>query len=106
MNWRTFRICYLGLAAAVAAPYAGGTVLITESGDMIEIGSPLWLDGVQLDRATTRVETNRIIHELKFAELADGSPEELSPIDWYQQLSEPIFDQDAVQYPSFFMPVA
>ena len=105
MNWKTFRICYLGLAAAAATLYPGGTVLITESGEMIEIGSPLWFDRVQLDRAS-HLDPHRIINKLQFAELAGGSPEELPPIDWYQPLSEPIFDQDAVQYPSFFMPVA
>ena len=100
-----FRHLYMGLAAGAALFLPGGTVVITESGEMIEIGSPLWFNGVELDRAT-RLDPHRIINKLQFAELAGGSPEELPPFDWYQPLSEPIFDHDVVQHPSFVMPVA
>ena len=97
-------LSYLGAAAGFSLIYPGGTVLIIETGDMIELGSPVWLDARELD-SVTRVETPRLIHEMQVAEVESGSPvEELPPFDWYQPLSEPIFKRDQILYDSLVMP--
>ena len=105
MKLKTKLLPYLVAAAGVSLIYPGGTVLIIETGDMIELASPVWLDARELD-SVTRVETPRLINEMQVAEVESRSPvEELPPFDWYQPWSEPIFKRDQILYDSSVMPL-
>ena len=77
---------------------------ITQTGDMIEIGSSVWLDTRGID-PRTRAETERITRELQVVEIDGAAPVE-TPFDWYQPLSEPIFEHPVIQHQSVFMPLA
>ncbi len=77
---------------------------ITQTGDMIEIGSSVWLDTWGID-PRTHAEMERIARELQVVEIDGGSPVE-TPFDWYQPLSEPIFEHPVIQHQSVFMPLA
>ena len=93
---RSLYLPYLACAAAVATVFPGGTVLITQTGDMIEIGSAIWLDSRQLD-LTTRWEACWTMYEWEVAEVSAASPTEEPPeptLDWYQPFSTPIFKRD------------
>ncbi len=81
---------YLSCAAAIAVPFPGGVLQITETGDMIELASPLWLDPRDID-FVTRIESKRTIREVQVAELEAGSSGGASPpFEWFQPLSEPV----------------
>ena len=94
----------LAFAAAVALPYSGGKVLIIETGDMIEMRPSMWLDPRSLD-LTIQFERYRQISEMAVDVLESGSPEEETPFDWNQPISQPIFNRDAFAHDAYFAPV-
>ena len=89
--------------AALGIAYPGGTV-ITKAGDMIKLGSS-WFDQRTIDFAT-RLETAREIYEMDFAETEESLEVKDVPFDWYQPLSQPMFERHAIQHQSLFMPLA
>ncbi len=77
---------------------------ITQTGDMVEIGSSVWLDTWGID-PRTRAEMERIVRELQVVEIDGGSPVE-TLLDWYQPLSEPIQERHHVIYEPTVGPLA
>ena len=71
---------------------------------MIEFSSIVALNPWDID-PRTRAEMERIQSELQFTEFDGGSPTE-PPLDWYQPLSEPIFEQHHVIYEPTVEPIA
>ena len=61
------------------------------------------LDGWDID-PRTRVEPASVTRELQF-EVVEGRPEPEPPFDWYQPLSEPIFQQHQMNYEPTVRPI-
>ena len=77
---------------------------ITQTGDMIEVGSPVWLDTWGID-PRTRAEAERITRELEVVEVDWGSPVD-TPFDWYEPWSQPIQERHHVIYEPTVGPLA
>lgn len=100
MKWRTFYIPYLGVAAAISVAFPGGTIVVTKTGDMVELTSLVWPGDLGLD-FVTGLEERRAVFKIEVASAELGPPSEeppLPPIDWYQPLSEPLFMKAKIQH--------
>lgn len=101
MNWNNI---YRALVAVVAVLYPGGTMLITKTDDTTEIRSPMLVDPRSLDHAT-RYEKERRTYKLELGDLENRARmEQVTPFDWYQPPSQPIFKRHAFVHDAYFGP--